>query len=86
MVCGWNKSVDSNLGTLQCPAEGGHELLDHHPFAWKTEPPHLAVSGPKKFIFVLFFLAKKLPQGPYHTKNTTVILIRYGGSKTLRRQ
>ena len=26
-----------------------------------------------------------LPKGPCHTKNTTVIVIHYGGSKTLRR-
>ena len=26
-----------------------------------------------------------IPQGPCHTKNTTVIVIHYGGSKTLRR-
>ena len=53
-------------GTSQVPSvetqgrqtfEGGHKLFDPHPFAWKTPPPHPAVSGPQKLIFVLFFLA-----------------------------
>ena len=38
--------------------EGGHELFGHQPFAWKT-PPHRAVCGPKKLIFVLFFSCLK---------------------------
>ena len=36
--------------------KGGHELFGHHPFA-RRPPPHAAVSGPKKLIFVFFFLA-----------------------------
>ena len=42
--------------------EGGNELSDPHPFARKT-PPHQAVSGTTKQIFVLFFLpANWLPK------------------------
>ena len=34
----------------------------------------------------LSWCCEKLPKGPCHTKNTTVIVIHYDGSKTLRRQ
>ena len=46
-----------------------HMNVAHHQFRFPP-PPRKKVSD--------------LPQGPCHTKNTTVIVIHYGGSKTLR--
>ena len=45
------------------PFEGRDKLFDRHPFVWKTLPPHQAVSGPQKSIFVLLFF---VPESSLH--------------------
>ena len=58
-------------GTSQLPSletqgkqtfEGGHELFDPHPFAWKAPAPPGGLR-PKKLIFVLFFLHDRARRG-----------------------
>ena len=46
--------------------EGGHDLFGHHP-SRRRPPPHRSVSGPKKLIFVLFFLPE-YQEWPRQTK------------------
>ena len=59
----------------------------------RANDPRMSAGDPSQklplwaaFSFLIASDLHRRPKGPCHSKNTTVIVIHYGGSKTLRRQ